>query len=193
MTTLKFDKKVECGPEFVALRIIGDCEQMRVGNIWIPDMTGANERLAHCLVEDCGKKASEEYGIKAGDYVMIDRLSTFAHTAPVCMCRYNNVICVTDRDKSSFSPLRNMVFVEPEQKDDVVKVGNVYVQGDYDEKLNVGTVTASNVPDGDYPFSVGDKVVVTKGADVMDLGERRVYIYKKDMLVCRIVEEGKER
>jgi len=192
MTTLEFDKKVECGPEFVALRILENCDQLKVGNIWLPDMTGENARLAHCIIEDVGSKAAEEYGLKVGDYVMIDRLSTFAHTAPVCVCRYNNIICLTDASRSEFRPLLGMAFVEPERKEDVANVNGVYVPGNYDDRLNVGTVTAVNINDAGYPFKTGDKVVVTKGADVMELGERKVYIYKKDMLVCRITEDGKE-
>lgn len=192
MVTLKFDRKVECGPEFVALRILENCDQLRVGSIWLPDMTGENARLAHCVVENCGGKASDEYGIRAGDYVMIDRLSTFAHTAPVCLCRYNNVICLTNADRTEFRPLKDMVFVEPDQKDPVAKVDNVYVPGSYDDKLNIGTVTAVNVSDPEYRFSVGDRVLVTKGADIMELGEKKTYIYKKDMLICRILEEEKE-
>lgn len=189
MTTLKFDKKVECGPEFVALRILENCDQLKVGNIWLPEMTGSNARLAHCVVENCGSKASSEYGIKDGDYVMIDRLSTFAHTAPVCLCRYNNVICLTNADKSEFHPLKDMVFVEPDEKKAVAKLENIYVPGDYDDKLNTGTVTDINVQDPAYHFKKGDSVLVTKGADVMELGERKVYIYKKDMLICRIIGE----
>lgn len=187
MTTLKFDEKVECGPEFVALRILENCDQLKVGDVWLPEMTGENARLAHCVVEDCGSKAADEYGLKAGDYVMIDRLSTFAHTAPVCVCRYNNVICLTDKDRVEFRPLKGMAFVEPDKRDDVACVNGVYVPGDYDEKLNIGTVTAVNIDDAAYPFKAGDRVLVTKGADVMELGERVVYIYKKDMLICRVV------
>ena len=187
MTTLQFDKKVECGPEFVALRILENCDQLKVGNIWLPEMTGANARLAHCIIENCGTKAADEYGIKAGDYVMIDRLSTFAHTAPVCLCRYNNVICLTNKDRTEFRPLKDMVFVEPDEKEAIAKVGNIYVPGAYDDKLNIGTVTDINVKDSAYPFKKGDKVLVTKGADMVEFGECKIYIYKKDMLICRII------
>ena len=127
MNIIEFDKKVECGAEFVALRILDNCDQLKSGNIWLPDTAGANNRLAFCRIENCGAKASEEYGIKAGDYVMIDRLSTFAHTAPVCLVKYNNVICLTDEKNQEYRPLRNMLFVEPDEKDGVTKVGGIYV------------------------------------------------------------------
>lgn len=186
MDTIEFDKKVKCGPEYVALRIIENCDELKSGNIWLMDMTDANARLAHCVIEDVGVKASEEYGIKAGDYVMIDRLSTFAHTAPVCLCRYNNVICLTDKERKEFRPLRNMVFVDQEKPDASVVKG-VWVPSGYGDKLNIGTVTAINC-DADFnlPFKEGDKVLLAKGGDVMELGDRKVWIYKHDMLVCRI-------
>jgi co-chaperonin GroES (HSP10) len=192
MNTIEFDKKVKCGPEFVALRIIDNGEQLKVGNIWMLDSSDANGRLAHCVIEDCGETAAKEYGLKAGDYVMIDRLSTFAHTAPVCVTRYNNVICLTDEKKTSFAPLRGMVFVEPDQKEEISNVGGVYVR-DYDEKLNLGTVTDMNVEDEGYPFKAGDRVMVTKGADAVEVGDRTLFIYKKDMLICKIIEEENKK
>ena len=189
MTTLEFDKKVICGPEFVALRILENCDQLKIGDIWVPSITGENARLAHCVIENVGSKAAEEYGIAAGDYVMIDRLSTFAHTAPVCLCRYNNVICRTNKDRTEFTPLRNMVFVEPDAKEAIQKVENIYVPGSYDDKLNIGTITHMDCDeDLKLPFGPGDKVLVTKGADIMELGQTKVYIYKHDMIICKIEE-----
>lgn len=186
MVTIQFDKKVKCGPEFVALRIIENCDELNVGGIYLADMVERNARLARCRVEDVGSKSSEEYGIKVGDYVMIDRLSTFAHTAPVCVCKYNNVICLTNEAGTEFKPLRNMLFVQPDEKDADSNVNGIYVRN-YDQKLNIGTIVAENVDkDKNLPFAVNDKVIVTKGADVMELGDRTVYIYKHDMIVCKV-------
>lgn len=191
MTTLEFDKKVICGPEFVALRILENCDTLKIGDIYVPNMTEENARLAFCIIENCGSKAAEEYGIKEGDYVMIDRLATFAHTAPVALVKYNNVICLTNKDRSEFKPLRNMLFVEPEDKEAVSQVGGVWVPGAF-EKLNDGFITEMNCDaELNLPFTVGDKVLVTKGADVMDLGQQKVYIYKHDMIICTIEGEGR--
>jgi len=189
MTTLEFDKKVTCGPEYVALRIIENFDQMKIGDIYVPSMTEENARLAFCRIEDCGSKASAEYGIKAGDYVMIDRLATFAHTAPVALVKYNNVICRTDEGKSEFYPLRNMLFVEPDSKDPASQLGGVWVPGAFD-RLNTGRITAMNCDEGlGLPFEVGDQVLVTKGADVLDMGQRKIHIYKHDMIICKIEED----
>lgn len=191
MNTVEFDEKVECGPEFVALRILDNLEDLQVGGVWLPDTVGENSRLARCVVEDVGSKAAAEYGLKAGDYVMIDRLSTFAHTAPVCMCRYNNVICLTDENGTDFRPLRNMLFVEMEDRDGVTDVGGVYVEN-YAGRLYVGRITAENIDEETKktcPFRAGDRVVMTKGPDEVTIGDRMLFIYKHDMIVCRVVEK----
>jgi hypothetical protein len=184
MTTIEFDKKLICGPEFVAVRIIENCEDLKIGNIWLPQTASSNERLAFAVVENVGSKAAEEYGLKEGDYVMFDRLSTFAHTAPVAAMKYNNVICLTNKEQSDYFPLKNMLFVEPDEKDDITKVNNIYVMG-YADKLNVGTITKMNCVD-ELPFTNGDKVMLTKGADCVQFGEKKIYIYKHDMIVAKI-------
>lgn len=117
---------------------------------------------------------------------MIDRLSTFAHTSPVAALRYNNVICLTDENQSEYFPVKNMLFVEPEKKEDFCKVDNIYVK-DYDGKLNIGTITKMNCDENlKLPFKVNDKVMLTKGADVVNVNETTLYIYKHDMIVATI-------
>lgn len=187
MTTIDFDKKLVCGPEFVAVRIIDNCEDLKVGNIWLPQSAESNGRLARAVVENVGSKAAEEYGLAVGDFVMIDRLSTFAHTAPVAALKYNNVICKTNNDGSEYFPLKNMLFVEPERKDDMAKVNSIYVPGSYDGKLNLGTITKMNCDEElKLPFKVGDKVMLTKGADVVQINQTKLYIYKYDMIVATV-------
>jgi hypothetical protein len=191
MNTISFDKKVICGPEFVALRIIDNLNDMQLDGVWLPDTVEANTRLAHCIIENVGSKAAEEYGIKIGDYVMIDRLSTFAHTSPVCMCRYNNVICKTNKDRSEYHPLRNMLFVELDEKNNVSNVDGVYIEN-YANKLNIGYITDENL-DIDIKetvgFNLGDRIVMTKGPDIVSIGDRLLYIYKHDMIVCKVIEK----
>lgn len=191
MNTISFDKKVICGPEFVALRIIDNLNDMQLDGVWLPDTVEANNRLAHCIIENVGSKAAEEYGIKIGDYVMIDRLSTFAHTSPVCMCRYNNVICKTNKDRSEYHPLRNMLFVELDEKNNVSNVDGVYIEN-YANKLNIGYITDENL-DIDIKetvgFNLGDRIVMTKGPDIVSIGDRLLYIYKHDMIVCKVIEK----
>ncbi len=183
MKLIEFDKKVVCNSEFVAVRIIDNQNELKVGNIYLPSTTHTNDRLGFGIIEDVGEKATEEYGIKVGDYVMFDRLSTFAHTAPVALLRYNNVICLTNKENNEFNPLKGMLFVIPDEKENVSKVGNIFVT-DYKDKLNIGTIEKVNI--SNEKFLVGDKVMMTKGADVVQIGEKTIYIYKEDMLICKI-------
>ena len=188
MNITKFDKKCKCCPDFVAVRIIDNCDELKVGSIYLPASAQLNQRLAHCLVEDVGVTAKEKYGIEIGDYVLIDRLSTFAHTAPVALLKYENVILKTNKDKTEFFPLKNMVFIEPLEKDPITNVNGIYVPG-YQEKLNLGTVTAINcIPETKIEVQVGDKVLLTKGGDVVFLGNQKIYIYKHDMLICKVLD-----
>lgn len=186
MNIIQFDKKCVCGPEFVCVRILENCDNLKVGNIWLPDSASSNERLAFCIIEDVGSKAAEEYGIAKGDYVLVDRLSTFAHTYPIALLRYNNVIMKTNKDRTEHYPLRNMLFVEPDEKEAVSNVGGVFVMN-YDEKLNLGTVVKTNFDrDSMIPLKEGDRVMLVKGGDVIKVNEKTFYIYKHDMVVCKI-------
>ena len=106
MNITKFDKKCKCCPDFVAVRILDNCDELKVGSIYLPSTSKLNERLARCIVEDVGTNAAEKYGICVGDYVYIDRLSTFAHTAPVALLKYENVIMKTNKDATEFYPAR---------------------------------------------------------------------------------------
>ena len=184
---IQFDKKVKCGPEFVALRILDKCDKIEFGGIYLPQTTATNMRLGFYVIEDIGSKASEETGLSVGDYVLADRLSSFAHTEPVCLMKYNNIICLTNKDRSKYMPLRNQVFVEHDKKEDVSNVGGVYVQN-YTAKLNTGTIISINADDdAALPFEVGDKVMLVKGGDQIDLGDTTFTIYKPDMLICKFV------
>lgn len=186
MTTIKFDKKLKCGNDFVAVEVLDVLNTAKVGNIYLPDSFGANARLAHCRVADVGIKAKEKLGIEVGDYVMIDRLSTFAWTAPSAVLKYDSVIMKTNDNKSEYYPLKDTAFIEPDQKEDATDVNGVLVVN-YDKRLNLGTVIKKSFDKTDeYPFDVGDKVMLVKGGDIVDLGEKKIYIYKKDMIVCTV-------
>lgn len=187
MTTIEFNKKLICGPEFVAVRIIENCEELKLGSIYLPQTTESNSRLAFAIIENVGSKAYEEYGLEIGDYVMIDRLSTFAHTAPVAALKYNNVICKTNKENNDFWPLKNMIFVDPEEHESMTKINSIYVPGSYDAKLRIGTITKMNCDSAlKLPFKEGDKIMLSQGADVMQIGQKKLNIYKHDMIIATV-------
>lgn len=186
MTTIEFDKKVKCNAKFVAVRILDNNDEIKVGNIYMPASIGANDRVAFGIIEDVGEKAAAEYGLEKGQYVLFDRLSTFCHTAPVALLEYNNVICLTNSERSEYHPLKGMMFVKPDNTEDVTNVKGIYVPN-YAEKLNTGHIVDSNfTSDVKDNFKIGDRVLLVKGGDVIELGESRIHIFKEDMLVCSI-------
>lgn len=184
MTQIEFNKKLTCGPKFVAVRILENCDDLKVGNIYVSSSYESNGRLARVIIENVGSEAAEKYGLEAGQYAMIDRLATFAHTSPVAALEYNSVICLTDENGSEYFPLKDMLFVEEDEPGDVTNVGGIYVQN-YAEKLRTGTITKMNCTET-LPFNVGDKVLLTKGADNVAIGDKILRIYKKDMIVAKI-------
>lgn len=189
MTTIEFDKKLKCGNEFVAVKVLVNDEELNIGGIYLPDSFQANGRLAFCLVEDIGKLASEKTGVKVGDYVMIDRLATFAWTSPSAALKYDSVVCKTNKDRSEYYPLEGSLFVEPDQKDDVSDVNGIFVTN-YTKRLNTGTISKIGFEKSDeYPFGVGDRVMLVKGGDQIQLGDKIVHIFKKDMIVCTIEDK----
>jgi co-chaperonin GroES (HSP10) len=189
MTTIKFDKKLKCGNDFVAVTVIDTLDELKIGNIYISDSIAANNRLAFCKVDDVGVNAKDILGIEIGDYVMIDRLATFAWTAPSAALKYDSVICKTNADRTEFWPLKDVLFVEPDIKNDTTNVNGVFVTN-YDKRLNTGTIVKMGFETNDeYPFNIGDKVMLVKGGDEVNLGKTKFFIYKKDMIVCTIAEK----
>lgn len=186
MTTIDFDKKVICNDEYVAVRIIENCEDLKVGNLYLTSNANANDRLAFARLEDVGAKAKEEYGLEVGQYVMIDRLATFAHTAPVALLKYNNVICLTNEMNDEFHPLKGMLFAEMEEKDDISNINGFYLPN-AEQKLNTATITDLNLTcESKDKFKIGDKILLVKGGDVLELPNRKINIFKQDMLICMI-------
>lgn len=189
MTTIKFDKKLKCGNDFVAVTVFDTFNELKVGNIYLSDQIASNSRLAFCKVDDIGEHAKEILGIEVGDYVMIDRLATFAWTAPSAALKYDSVICKTNEDHTEFFPLKDVAFIEPDEKSDTTNVNGVIVTN-YDKRLNTGKITKMGFETStEYPFNIGDSVMLVKGGDVIELGSSKLYIYKKDMIICTIEEK----
>ena len=81
-----------------------------------------------------------------------------------------------------------MVFVDHDKNENITNVGGIYVSN-YTEKLNVGTITAMNIDDSiKTVFNVGDRVMLVKGGDFIQLGDRKFTIYKHDELICKIID-----
>lgn len=187
--TIEFNEKCIPAPDYVVLRVIDRNDNFDIGGILMPSSSFSNERVGFYQVVDVGSNAAKEYGLKIGDYVVADRLAQCYKTRPIAVMKYTNVIARTDEKNMTFSPLRNMVFV----KDDPHKatdVGGILVNN-YNKQLNIGEVVAMNVDeDIEVPFKVGDNVMISKGGDTFQIGTMHIFIYKYDMIVCKV--ENKE-
>lgn len=185
--TIEFSKKCIPASDYVVVEIINRNDKFKVGNVLIAHSAFSNERVAFAKVVEVGNHAAEEYGLAKDDYVVLDRLATVAQTAPIALIRYENIIARTNEDNTKFSPLKGMVFV----KDDRNEISNVNgVLLNYNKKLNIGKVVSMNIPEGvEVPFAVGDDVLLSKGGDSFSIGSEHVYIYKYDMICCKVVNE----
>ena len=71
---------------------------------------------------------------KKDDYVVFDRLATSDGTS----CSYQYIIAKTNESNTTFSPLKNMVFVQDES-DTTQNVGGILVNN-YNKQLRIGKV-----------------------------------------------------
>ena len=185
---INFDAKVECGPEYVALRELDHKNEIKVGNLVLSNHSMANEKLAKYKVESVGSVAAKEYGLKIGDYVLADKCASFYHSYPVSLFKYNNVIAKANEDFSEFKPVKNTIFVAEDEFNKVY--GNFMVNANSDH-IRTGTIVDMNISEddfNDYPFKVGDHVMLVKGGDVISMNGKHMFIFKPDMLICKIVD-----
>jgi len=183
--TIEFNKKCVPASEYVVLKVIDRNDNFKVGDLLMPSTAFSNERVGFYQILDAGKTAADEYGIKAGDYVVADRLAQCYKTKPVAVMKYTNIIAKTDSENKTFSPLRNMVFVK-DDPNPVTDVGGFLVTN-YKKQLNIGKVVSMNVDDDiDVPFKVGDDVMLSKVGDSFQIGMEHIFIYRYDNIVCKV-------
>ena len=186
---VEFDHRVKCGADYVALRVVKPAtEEFVMDGIVVAESAFSNSRLGHYLVEDIGEIASRETGVKAGDYVMADRLAIFYKSEPVGIMRYDSIIMLTDPAKGEFKPILNTCFVE-QDRTEVKDLGGIFVQN-RSSILNIGTLVDKNIAPGIvFPFEIGDKVFMSRHADLVQVDSRNLYIYKHNDVLCKILED----
>ena len=68
-------------------------------------------------------------------------------------------------------------------------VNGIYV-ANYTKRLNTGVIAKIGFEKSEeWPFGVGDRVMLVKGGDQIQLGDKVVHIFKKDMIVCTIEDK----
>lgn len=180
--TLKFDKKCIPCPYYVSVDVINRNDHMEIGDILVPNSSYANDRVAFYRIDEISKEAEEYSGLHKGDYCVGDRLAQVCKTEPRAVIKITNIIAKTNEDNSKFYPMRNMVFV----KDDTGKktdLGGLIVE----KKINTGKIVSMNLDeDIKVPYDVGDEVLLVKGGDSFQIGGEHVFIYKWDMIACKV-------
>ena len=190
MTTIYFNEKCVPNNDYVVIRIIDNAQLLKAGNVILAESSFENEKLAFGRIEAVGKNAAKEYLLKPGQYCLFDRLATFYHTAPICVVKYNNVIVLTNENRTEYYPVGGTLFVE-ESKDSVEQKDGVFIATTEENQFHAGKITQMNLREGidDFPFGVGDKVMLTKGADRVKLGTRTVFVYKPESVLVKLIDE----
>lgn len=162
----ELDCSLTPAPDKVVLRKI-DTTTVSSGGFYLSADTLKNERAAFCKVEAIGAVAAKKTGVKVGDYVFADPLSSHYHTSPVMVIPWNGLILITDEHKGNLKTIPGYALLEKEEEpaggfiapdSNSIRKGKV-IQIVYPEDLKPEEVPA---------FKVGDTVMLTSKCEVYD-------------------------
>lgn len=189
MVTIHFDEKCVPNHDYVVIRVVDNAQLLKAKNIILSENAFSNEKLAFGKIEAVGKNAAREYKLEPGQYCLFDRLATFYHTEPVCVVKYNNVIVLTNENRSDYFPVGSTLFVD-ETKEAYENKKGVFVANTEESEIHSGVISKMNLLETqDFPFSIGDKVMLTKGADHVTIDGKQFFIYKPESVIVKIVDE----
>ena len=77
-----------------------------------------NLRVGFAQIIKIGKEAKERTGLSEGSWVYYDKLSTFYHTEPIAVLRYNGLIMETNEPKTKYRALEGRVIVQEIKEND---------------------------------------------------------------------------
>lgn len=191
MITNEFNKKCIPNIDNVVLRIVDNAKNVVLDDsgLVLSESSFSNQKLSLCIVEDPGKTGAEKYDLKVGDYVLADRLASFYHTSPVCIMNYDNVIVKTNKDRSEIHPLKNLIFVEKIKAKASDDSGFVLNATD-DFLIHYGKIVEINIDDSiDFPFSVGDIVIINRGArESITFNGKQILVYKPENIIAKVLD-----
>ena len=187
MVNIYFEEKCIPNNDYVVIRIIDDGSEVKAGSIVLAESSFSNEKLAFGKIEAVGKNAAEKYGLESGQYCLFDRLATFYHSAPICIVKYENIIVLTNEDRSKYFPVKGTVFVDETKDEAFENKKGIFVVDTAEDKMHVGKITEMWLSEeDDFPFKVGDEVMLVKGADHVQLNGRSIFIYKPESIIVKI-------
>ena len=153
-------------PDKIVLREL-DTTKVSAGGFYLSDDTMKNARSAFFKVEAVGAVAARRTGVKVGDYVFADPLSSHYHTHPVCVIPWNGIILITDEHKKNLKTVPGYALLEKEEEttgsfiapdSHSIRKGKI-VQIVYPDHLR---------PEEVPPFKVGDTVMITSKCEVYE-------------------------
>ena len=197
-----FDRECEPATDIVVLRILeNDTLSAKSGGFVVGDDSLRNLRVGFAKVEKIGSEAKEKTGIDAGAYVFYDKLSTFYHTEPVALLRYNALIMESNEEKTKYRAMAGRCIVQEvgsgDEKSGDEKSGGFIVPGTSEMKFGVikSITPPHEVNPESYQFKVGDKILLTKdecdtlhgfkGDSSLD-PTKPILIYKTDAIIAKV-------
>lgn len=163
---IHFDNEnIEPASDCVVIRIKdNDTLSTKSSGFVIGDDALRNLRVGFAQIVKIGDKAKSETGLKEGDWVFYDTLSTFYHTQPIAVLRYKGLIMESNPEKTKYRALGGRCIVQEVNDSEERKGGFVIPTSD---EMHIGVIKSitpqyEDTDDYTYGFKVGDKVLLTK-------------------------------
>jgi len=184
---IELDCKLTPAPEMVVLREISESNASSGGFV-LAEGTLGNSRTGFFMVEEVGSEAFNHTGLKHGDYVYADRLASHYHTSPVCVMKWDNVLLCSDANKSIIKSMPGwalLIEVKEERTGFFVSENKTIRHG------IIKFINPAITADKEYPFKVGDDVMITSKCDVFDgFAEETLIAMKLEEIVAKFDKEN---
>ena len=155
-----------------------------------------NLRVGFAQIIKLGDEARKNTNLKEGDWVFYDTLSTFYHTHPIAILRYQGLIMESNPEKTKYRALGGRCIVQEVSPNEETTGGFVIPTSD---EMKIGVIKSITPPytmtTDAIPFKVGDKILLTKeerdtlhgfkGDGELD-PTKPIHIYKTDAIICKI-------
>lgn len=192
------NKNIEPASDCVVIRIKdNDTLSTKSSGFVIGDDTLRNLRVGFAQIVKIGDKAKSETNLKEGDWVFYDTLSTFYHTQPIAVLRYNGLIMESNQEKTKYRAMGGRCIVQEVAASDENKGGFIIPTSD---EMHIGVIKSITPPyegaeDNASKFKVGDKVLLTKdehdtlhgfkGDSSLD-PTKPILIYKTNAIIAKV-------
>ena len=197
---IHFDNEnIEPASDCVVIRIKdNDTLSTKSSGFVIGDDALRNLRVGFAQILKIGDKAKSETNLKEGDWVFYDTLSTFYHTQPIAVLRYNGLIMESNSEKTKYRAMGGRCIVQEVNESNDSKGGGFVIPTS--DEMHIGVIKSITPPyegaeDNASKFKVGDKVRLTKderdtlhgfkGDSSLD-PDKPILIYKTNAIIAKV-------